>query len=104
MIAIVGCRRLSLGECHRRRRHLVSVGDRDESGGVAMKVFVAGASGALGVQLVPKLVAAGHEVVGMTKTASKQDGLRALGARPVVADAVDPDAVAGVVGEAEPEV
>src|SRR5918995_5697426 len=69
-----------------------------------MKVFVAGASGALGVQLVPKLVAAGHEVVGMTRTASKQDGLRALGARPVVADALDPDAVAAVVGEAEPEV
>jgi nucleoside-diphosphate-sugar epimerase len=69
-----------------------------------MKVFVAGASGALGVQLVPKLVAAGHEVVGMTRTASKQDGLRALGAEPVVADALDPDAVAGVVGEAEPEV
>ncbi len=69
-----------------------------------MKVFVAGASGALGVQLVPKLVAAGHEVVAMTRTASKQDGLRALGARPVVADALDPDAVARVVGEAEPEV
>src|SRR5918994_2231664 len=69
-----------------------------------MKVFVAGASGALGVQLVPQLVARGHEVVGMTRTASKQDGLRALGARPVVADALDPDAVAAVVGEAEPEV
>jgi 2-alkyl-3-oxoalkanoate reductase len=69
-----------------------------------MKVFVAGASGALGVQLVPKLVAAGHQVVALTRTASKQDGLRALGARPVVADALDPDAVAGVVGEAEPEV
>ena len=69
-----------------------------------MKVFVAGASGALGTQLVPKLVAAGHDVVGMTRTASKQDGLRALGARPVVADALDTDAVARVVGEAEPEV
>ena len=69
-----------------------------------MKVFVAGASGALGAQLVPKLVAAGHEVVAMTRTASKQDGLRALGARAVVADALDPDAVARVVGEAEPEV
>src|SRR5262245_2885124 len=75
----------------------------DESG-VAMKVFVAGASGALGVQLVPQLVSAGHEVVAMTRTASKQDGLRALGARPVVADALDPGAVAAVVGEAEPEV
>ncbi len=69
-----------------------------------MKVFVAGASGALGVQLVPQLVAAGHQVVAMTRTASKQDGLRALGAEPVVADALDPDAVASVVGEAEPEV
>jgi nucleoside-diphosphate-sugar epimerase len=69
-----------------------------------MKVFVAGASGALGAQLVPQLVAAGHQVVAMTRTASKQDGLRALGAQPVVADALDPDAVAGVVGEAEPEV
>jgi 2-alkyl-3-oxoalkanoate reductase len=69
-----------------------------------MKVFVAGASGALGVQLVPQLVAAGHQVVAMTRTASKQDGLRALGARPVVADALDADAVAGAVGGAEPEV
>jgi 2-alkyl-3-oxoalkanoate reductase len=69
-----------------------------------MKVFVAGASGALGVQLVPQLVDAGHQVVAMTRTASKQDGLRALGARPVVADALDADAVTRVVGEAEPEV
>jgi 2-alkyl-3-oxoalkanoate reductase len=69
-----------------------------------MKVFVAGATGVLGRQLVPQLVARGHEVVGMTRSASKQDGLRALGARPVVADALDPDAVARVVGEAEPEV
>jgi nucleoside-diphosphate-sugar epimerase len=69
-----------------------------------VKVFVAGATGVLGRALVPQLVARGHEVVGMTRTASKQDGLRALGARPVVADALEPDAVAAVVGEAEPEV
>ena len=69
-----------------------------------MRIFVAGASGALGVQLVPDLVAAGHQVVAMTRTASKQDALRALGAHPVVADALDPDAVASAVGEAEPEV
>jgi nucleoside-diphosphate-sugar epimerase len=69
-----------------------------------MKVFVAGATGALGRQLVPQLVARGHEVVGMTRSASKQDGLRALGARPVVADALDPDAVAQAVASAEPEV
>ena len=69
-----------------------------------MKVFVAGATGALGRQLVPLLVSRGHEVVGMTRTASKQDGLRALGARPVVADALDPDAVAQAVASAEAEV
>jgi 2-alkyl-3-oxoalkanoate reductase len=59
-----------------------------------MKVFVAGATGVLGRALVPQLVARGHEVVGMTRSASKQDPLRSLGARPVVADALDPDAVA----------
>ncbi len=69
-----------------------------------MKVFVAGATGVLGRELVPQLVARGHEVVGMTKTASKQDLVRSLGARPVVADALDPDAVAQAVASAEPEV
>jgi nucleoside-diphosphate-sugar epimerase len=68
-----------------------------------MKVFVAGATGALGRQLVPQLVAKGHEVVGMTRSASKQDLVRSLGARPVVADALDPDAVAQAVASAEPE-
>jgi nucleoside-diphosphate-sugar epimerase len=69
-----------------------------------MKVFVAGATGVLGRTLVPQLVARGHEVIGMTRSGSKQDGLRALGARPVVADALDPDAVAQAVASAEPEV
>src|SRR4051794_30444223 len=69
-----------------------------------MKVFVAGATGVLGRQLVPQLLARGHEVVGMTRSASKQDLVRSLGARPVVADALDPDAVAQAVALAEPEV
>jgi 2-alkyl-3-oxoalkanoate reductase len=69
-----------------------------------MKVFVAGATGALGRQLVPQLVARGHEVVGMTRSVSKQDLVRSLGARPVVADAFEPDAVAQAVASAEPEV
>jgi len=69
-----------------------------------MKILLAGATGALGKQLVPRLVASGHEVVGMTRLASKRDALRALGATPVVADALDPDAVARAVGEAEPDV
>src|SRR5688572_1968843 len=69
-----------------------------------MKIFVAGATGALGTALVPQLVARGHEVVGMTRSASKQDLVRSLGARPIVADALDPDAVADAVASAEPEV
>jgi 2-alkyl-3-oxoalkanoate reductase len=68
-----------------------------------MNVFVAGATGALGRALVPQLVARGHEVVGMTRSASKRDLVRSLGARPVVADALDPDAVAEAVASAEPE-
>jgi nucleoside-diphosphate-sugar epimerase len=69
-----------------------------------MKIFLAGATGVLGRALVPQLVAAGHEVVGMTRTPAKQDLVRSLGARPVVADALDPDAVAQAVASAEPEV
>jgi nucleoside-diphosphate-sugar epimerase len=69
-----------------------------------MKIFLAGATGVLGRALVPQLVARGHEVVGMTRSAAKQDLVRSLGARPVVADALDPDAVAEAVASAEPEV
>jgi nucleoside-diphosphate-sugar epimerase len=69
-----------------------------------MRVFVAGASGAIGTQLVPQLVAAGHVVTGMTRSPAKSDLLCALGARPAVADALDADAVARAVAEAEPEV
>jgi nucleoside-diphosphate-sugar epimerase len=69
-----------------------------------MRVFVAGATGALGSQLVPQLAAAGHDVIGMTRSPAKTDAVRALGARPVVADALDPDAVARAVAETEPEV
>jgi 2-alkyl-3-oxoalkanoate reductase len=69
-----------------------------------MKVFVAGATGVLGRELVPQLVGRGHGVVGMTRSASKQDLVRSLGALPVVADALDPDAVAQAVASAEPEV
>ena len=69
-----------------------------------MKVFVAGATGALGKQLVPMLVANGHDVVGMTRTEAKRDQVRRVGAQPVVADALDADAVGRAVGEAEPDV
>jgi len=69
-----------------------------------MKVFVAGATGAIGRQLVPRLVAARHEVHGMTRYESKQAMLSELGAVPVVADALDPGQVAAAVGGARPEV
>jgi nucleoside-diphosphate-sugar epimerase len=69
-----------------------------------MWVLVAGATGAIGRQLVPRLVAAGHEVHGMTRSGSKRALLEALGAVPVVADAVAPDQVAVAVGRARPEV
>jgi nucleoside-diphosphate-sugar epimerase len=69
-----------------------------------MKIFVAGATGALGRPLVAQLVKKGHEVTGLTRTESKQDLLRDLGARPVVADALDPDAVARAMAEADPDV
>ena len=69
-----------------------------------MKVFVAGATGAIGQQLVPRLVAAGHEVHGMTRSESKQDVLWDLGATPVLADALDPDQVADAVGRVRPDV
>jgi nucleoside-diphosphate-sugar epimerase len=69
-----------------------------------MKVFVAGATGAMGKQLVPRLVAAGHEVVGMTRSESKQAALSELGATPVVADALDPDQTADAVARSAPDV
>jgi nucleoside-diphosphate-sugar epimerase len=69
-----------------------------------MKVLLAGATGALGKQLVPRLVADAHEVVGITRTESKLGMLRELGAAGVVADLLDPEQVARVVAEAEPEV
>ena len=69
-----------------------------------MRILIAGATGALGTQLVPQLVAAGRDVVGMTRTPSKQDAVRALGADPIVADALDRDAVARAVVGAAPDV
>jgi 2-alkyl-3-oxoalkanoate reductase len=69
-----------------------------------MKIFVAGATGAIGKQLVPLLVDAGYEVVGATTSAGKEDALRALGAEPVVLDLLDAEAVGRAVSEAAPDV
>ena len=69
-----------------------------------MKVFVAGGSGAMGRRLVPQLVAAGYEVVAMTRDEGKAPWLRKVGAQPVIADALDRIAVTGAVKGSEPEV
>lgn len=69
-----------------------------------MKIFLAGATGALGRQLLPLLVQRGHDVTGMTRTEAKQQLVQELGGRPVVADALDPESVADAVARAEPDV
>jgi nucleoside-diphosphate-sugar epimerase len=69
-----------------------------------VKVFVAGASGALGPPAVRALVAAGHDVTAMTRTPAKRRSVEELGAMPVLADALDAGAVRDRVAEAKPEV
>ena len=69
-----------------------------------MRVFVAGATGAICRALVPMLVAGGHEVTGLTRSPAKADALRAAGAEPVVADALDAAAVELAVRASQPEV
>jgi nucleoside-diphosphate-sugar epimerase len=71
---------------------------------MTMRIFVAGAGGALGAHLVPALIDGGHEVVAMTRSPAKSDALRALGAKPAVADGLDRAAVMDAVTRAEPEV
>jgi nucleoside-diphosphate-sugar epimerase len=68
-----------------------------------MRVFVAGASGVIGVRLVPLLVAAGHEVAGMTHTPEKRELLRGFGAKPVVCDVFDVSALREAVVAFQPE-
>lgn len=69
-----------------------------------MRVFVAGAGGAIGGWLIPKVVAAGHEVTATTRDPVKVRELRKLGARPVVMDGLDADSVMRAVTAARPEV
>jgi 2-alkyl-3-oxoalkanoate reductase len=69
-----------------------------------MRVFVAGASGAVGRSLVPRLVAAGHDVTGTTRSDERAEAIRAAGATPAVVDALDPPALRSAVERAAPEV
>ena len=68
-----------------------------------MRVFVAGASGAIGSRLVPQLIERGHEVVGTSTSPGNADRVRALGAQAIVLDLLDARAVREAVLEAEPE-
>ena len=69
-----------------------------------MRIFLAGATGALGRRLVPMLIEAGHEVVGTTRGAGKAADLAAAGAEPVVMDGLDADSVSRAVAAARPDV
>jgi nucleoside-diphosphate-sugar epimerase len=69
-----------------------------------MRVFVAGAGGAIGRPLVRRLRAAGHDVIGMTRREKRAAELRELGAEPAIADALDADAVRQAVEQARPDV
>jgi nucleoside-diphosphate-sugar epimerase len=69
-----------------------------------MRVFIAGATGAIGRPLVRRLREAGHEVIGMTRSEERAAELRQMGAEPAIADALDADAVRRAVAEARPDV
>ncbi|WP_328399800.1 NAD-dependent epimerase/dehydratase family protein [Nocardia sp. NBC_00403] len=68
-----------------------------------MRIFLAGATGVIGVRLLPLLIAAGHEVAGMTRSPSKAGQVRAAGARPVVCDVYDLAALTAAVVEFRPD-
>jgi nucleoside-diphosphate-sugar epimerase len=68
-----------------------------------MRVFVAGASGAIGRRLVPQLIERGHEVVGTFKSPASAERLQALGAEPIVLDLLDPKAVRKAVLDTRPD-
>ncbi len=71
---------------------------------VARRIFLAGASGAVGSRLAMLLRKAGHFVIGTTRSATKADALRAIGALPVVVDVFDAEGLARAVATAKPEV
>ena len=68
-----------------------------------MKVFVTGATGAIGAPLIPMLLEHGHEVEALTRSPAKAAALHAIGADAVVGDGLDRDAVVGAVGRARPD-
>src|SRR5919109_1040077 len=68
-----------------------------------MRVFVAGASGAIGTRLVPQLIDRGHEVIGTSRSPANADRVRALGAQAIALDLLDARAVRQAVLETQPD-
>jgi uncharacterized protein YbjT (DUF2867 family) len=69
-----------------------------------VRIFIAGATGVIGVRLVPLLVAGGHQVAGMTRSAQKAETIRELGAEPVICDVFDAAALVAAVVSFRPDV
>ena len=69
-----------------------------------MRILVAGATGAIGLELVPQLIAAGHSVVGTTRTAAKAEIIKRMGAEPAIADGLDAPSIRAAVIAAKPDV
>jgi nucleoside-diphosphate-sugar epimerase len=70
---------------------------------VTVRVFLAGATGAIGRRLVPRLVEVGHEVIAMTRQEKKLPELYELGAEPILCDVFDAERLGSVVARAEPD-
>ena len=68
-----------------------------------MKIFIAGATGAVGRPLVSACIKAGHAVIGLTRTPARAELIRAMGAEPVIADGLDADAIAAVMDSTRPD-
>jgi len=75
-----------------------------EHGGENVKIFLAGATGAIGKRLVPQLLESGFQVIGTTRAPSRAEGLRAAGVEPVVVDAFDRASLAQAVAVSQPDV
>ena len=82
----------------------MTITDKDALRDRGSRIFLAGASGVIGQRLIPRLVQAGHVVAGMTRSSSKIELLRLLGAEPILCDAYDRKALIVAVRDFNPDV
>src|SRR5215467_14901318 len=68
-----------------------------------MRIFLAGATGLIGIRLLPLMLAQGHVVAAMTRTPGKLDGLRAVGVTPILCDVFNQDSLTAAVKEFQPD-